>query len=44
LNIRRLVADTDVSKKLKTGDLLLAVDGKLCTNQPCCLIATSLLL
>jgi len=32
LNIRRLVANTDASKKLKTGDLLLAVDGKICTT------------
>jgi len=32
LNIRRLVANTDASKKLKTGDLLLAVDGKVCTS------------
>jgi len=32
LNIRRLVANTDASKKLKTGDLLLAVDGKICTS------------
>jgi len=32
LNIRRLVAQTDASMKLKTGDLLLAVDGKICTT------------
>jgi len=32
LNIRRLVADTDAAMKLKTGDLLLAVDGKICTT------------
>jgi len=32
LNIRRLVADTDAAKQLKTGDLLLAVDGKICTT------------
>jgi S1-C subfamily serine protease len=32
LNIRRLVANTDAAKKLKTGDLLLAVDGKTCTS------------
>jgi len=32
LNIRRLVAQTDASLKLKTGDLLLAVDGKICTT------------
>jgi len=32
LNIRRLVAETDAAKKLKTGDLLLAVDGKICTT------------
>jgi len=32
LNIRRLVAKTDAHDKLKTGDLLLAVDGKICTS------------
>jgi len=32
LNIRRLVAQTDAYEKLKTGDLLLAVDGKICTS------------
>jgi S1-C subfamily serine protease len=32
LNIRRLVANTDASMKLKTGDLLLAVDDKICTT------------
>jgi S1-C subfamily serine protease len=32
LNIRRLVAETDASDKLKTGDLLLAVDGKICNT------------
>jgi len=32
LNIRRLVANTDASSKLKTGDLLLAVDSKICSS------------
>lgn len=32
LNVRRLVANTDASRKLKTGDLLLAVNGKTCTS------------
>jgi len=32
LNIRRLVANTDASAKLKTGDLLLAVDSKICSS------------
>jgi len=32
LNIRRLVAQTDASNKLKTGDLLLAVDDNICTS------------
>lgn len=32
LNVRRLVADSDAAKKLKTGDLLLAIDGKLCSS------------
>jgi S1-C subfamily serine protease len=31
LNIRRLVAKTDAHEKLKTGDLLLAVNGKICS-------------
>jgi len=32
LNVRRIVANSDASKKLKTGDLLLAVDNKVCTT------------
>ena len=32
LSIIRLVADTDAARKLKNGDLLLAVDGKVVTS------------
>jgi len=32
LNVRRLVAKTDAADQLKTGDLLLAVEGRICTS------------